>query len=274
MLKTCLPISHLIEKGSPSARELMKRADVLEFRRPFLLEKFRDKPAVFHSGLGLVQAEFVPAFQREGLAEFLKEIRAELFSFDLGPACRKNFSVLPLSRTLTPDQIKKETGRALDYIRRFYSGPLAAENYNYYPTGLYESVCRPDFIGTYLEEFELGLVLDLAHAAISAVNLKIDLQDYLGELPLERTMEVHLSRPYFHPRMAVDAHAGPRAEDFDRLAFVIKRLPKVGSVLVALEYYRDLKRMKNYFFTLEKLIEELNLERNSVAFPEKSGRPI
>jgi len=274
MFKTCLPISHLIEKASPSAKELMERADVLEFRRPFLLEKFRDKPAIFHSGLGLVQAEFVPAFQREGLAEFLKEIRAELFSFDLGPACRKNFSVLPLSRTLTPDQIKRESRKALDHVRRFYAGPLAAENYNYYPTGLYESVCRPDFIGTYLEEFELGLVLDLAHAAISAINLKIDLQDYLGELPLERTVEVHLSRPYFHPRMAVDAHAGPRAEDFDRLAFILKRLTTPGPVLVTLEYYRDLKRMKNYFLALEQLMEKLNLERNGVCDREKLGRLI
>jgi len=274
MFKTCLPISHLIEKGSPTARELMERADVLEFRRPVLPPEIEAKPAVFHSGLGLVQAEFIPSFKRERLADFLKEIRAELFSFDLGPACRKNFSVLPLSRTLSPDQIKRESRKALDHIRRFYDGPLAAENYNYYPTGLYESVCRPDFIATYLEEFELGLVLDLAHAAVSAVNLKIDLQDYLLELPLDRTVEVHLSRPYFHPRMPVDAHAGPQAEDFDRLAFVLKRLPKVGPVLVTLEYYRDLRKMKNYFHILEQLIKDLNQERNRASFRKGSDRSI
>ena len=259
MIRVCLPLSHQLEPGLHP--ELLSWVDVLEYRRP---ETFRidfSGPKVFHWGLGLVQEDFIPAFTAQGLGEFLKICRAELFSFDLGPACRRNLFTLPLSPTLTPDEIKIDSAKALDHIRKSFAGPLAAENYNYYPTGLYEHICRPDFMADFLAEFDLGLVLDLAHAAVSAQNLKLDLETYVLELPLERTVEIHISKPYFHPVTAVDAHESPEDEELRLLDFVLKHLPAGSEALVAIEYYAEIDQIVTVYRRLRTLVDSHNLNQ-------------
>lgn len=48
--------------------------------------------------------------------------------------------------------------------------PLLLENYNYHPTNAYEYVCDPATFSK-LMEIDCGMLLDLAHAQISAFNL-------------------------------------------------------------------------------------------------------
>ncbi|MFH1089929.1 MAG: DUF692 family multinuclear iron-containing protein [Pseudomonadota bacterium] len=254
MFQVCLPVSHLIEKGSPAVRELAAGADVLELRKPVNPEHLPEKPKIFHWGYGPVQDEFIPAFKKQGLADFLSETETDLFSFDLGPACRNSHFVLPLSRTLSRKEIIDRSAASLEVVRKAYAGPLAAENYNYYPTGLYEHICRPDFMAEYLEELNLGLVLDVAHAVISAVNMKLEPMKYISELPLDRVAEVHISRPFLHPCLAVDAHLAPNNEGFDLLTLILDRLPQNKSIPVAIEYYRDLKRLTQSYHRLRRLL--------------------
>ncbi|MBU2547780.1 MAG: DUF692 family protein [Proteobacteria bacterium] len=257
MFQVCLPVSHLMDRDSPRVRALFDLADVIEYRSAHRPDFVPDKPCVFHWGLGSVLDGFGPEFQGQGLGGFLARIRADWFSFDLGPACRRNDYILPLSPTLGPEDILAETDRSLDLVRRSYAGCLAAENYNYYPTGLYEHICRPDFIGRFLETFDLGLVLDLAHASVTAANLNLDLRSYLLELPLERVVEVHLSRPHLHPIVAVDAHAAPLDEDFDLLSFVLAELS--GPAIVAIEHYRDLDTVLSLYRRLRELLGDFDL---------------
>ncbi|MFH1140033.1 MAG: DUF692 family multinuclear iron-containing protein [Pseudomonadota bacterium] len=256
MVKIALPVSHHFQADARPATRLPDLADVLEYKNTKKTQALPKKPAVFHWNRGLVQENFRSAFFEENLPEFLAAIEAELFSFDLGPACRKNQYVLPLSPTLDQEDLKTEFARSLDLVRKHYSGPLAAENYNYYPTGLYEHICRPDFIAASLIEFDLGLILDLAHAWVSAVNLGLTVADYLAELPLEKVREIHLSRPYFHPRTAVDAHQAPETEDFALLSFTLGLLPHPRNVLVAIEYYQDLPRLEQAYLTLNDLLSK------------------
>ena len=161
--------------------------------------------------------------------------------------------------------------RALSQVRKSFQGPLAAENYNYYATGLYEHICRPEFITDFLTEFDLALVLDLAHAAVTARNLKIELETYLLELPLERTAEIHISRPYFHPVTAVDAHEAPGDEEFMLLEFVLKHLPPNAEVLVAVEYYAQLDLLMDNYVRLRTLADTHNLNHLNRVNPEPAS---
>ena len=47
--------------------------------------------------------------------------------------------------------------------------PLILENLDYCPGGAYEHICEPAFIAAVLNETGAGLLLDLAHARVSAV---------------------------------------------------------------------------------------------------------
>jgi uncharacterized protein len=270
MFKACLPISHLFDVPSGSRDRLCRKADVLEFKTAHMPPDLPFKPTVFHWGLGTVQDVFIPEFDRLHLGDFLKQISASLFSFDLGPACRKNQHVLPLSPTLSIDQLETITARSLDHVRRYFDGRLAVENYNYYPTGLYEHICRPDVIAGYLDRFDLGLVLDLAHASVSAANLRIGFHDYLAEFPRERIVEIHISRPYFHmPPVAgiaaVDAHLPPRDDDFQFLESFLGQLPNSGTILVNIEQYDCLDSVARSYERLAGIIESANKDLNDTA---------
>jgi len=265
MAEAGLVISHLLAAPSRAGRRLAEAQGrwSLRGRPPAWLESLGQggRKLSFHWSRGPVEADFRPAFKREGLARLLAETEVELFSFDLGPGARNREGPFPCSRALPAAALRRHTEAALKIIRAHYQGPLAAENYNYYPTGLYGRVTEPAFIRAYLEEFGMGLVLDLAHARVTAHNLGLDPAAYLDDLPLEKTWELHLSRPWL-PRpasglLAVDAHLAPGPEEWQLLVNTLKnpRLPERVPVFV--EYYGNLSKLELAQSRLDELLANL-----------------
>ena len=263
MAEPGLVISHLFDRPGPRLRRLANEAPVWSLRNsrePAWLAG-REHRRSFHWGLGPVLADFKSEFIRQGLDRFLAERRVENFSFDLGPAARRHLSILPLSTPLGPSAIRRLTESALNLIRRHYSGPLAAENYNFYSTGLYRHITEPGFIRDYLAEFDLGLVLDLAHGAVTAHNTERTPENYFADLPLERVSEIHVSRPWLPPSStlpAADAHQAPAEREWGWLKGLINcgRLP--GGVAVFVEYYGDLGKLIKAQSYLNGLLPEGN----------------
>ena len=277
MAELGLVISHLFNEASPQGLALADQSQVWSLRfvpePAWLSEKPRRR--IFHWGLGPVEADFKKAFLNQKLDRYLAEHKTELFSFDLGPSARRHQGILPASPPLSPSDIFRHSETALKVVRDYYQGPLAAENYNYYPTGLYDYICEPDFIRTYLDEFGLGLTLDLAHAAVSAYNLGLDLIRYLEALPLEKTMEIHISRPWLPEQgspaevaskaasrpgglWAVDSHGPPRAEEWNLLSNIIKNSRIAPSVPVFVEYYSNLSKLKGVQEYLATMLDMCN----------------
>lgn len=157
------------------------------------------------------------------------------FSFDLGPSCEKVLMddfYIPASTALSPDQIIEIGARHVERIRSVYKGSISAENLDYHAGGAYEHVCEPSFISRALEMLNIGLTLDIGHAAVTAFTKKMDVKDYISMLPLERVSEVHLS----HSVKDDDSHDAPTRGDYDILDFVLSRSsPKY----VVIEYFRD-----------------------------------
>ena len=253
-IKIALPLSHHFYQPKAWQHKICAQIDTLEIKRlpePAHLPPGKEK--IFHWGLGPVLSDFKKAFLGEGLGPYLAENDIKLFSFDLGPAASKHLSILPLGPTLSPSVILRRSEKNIKFVRKFYQGPLAVENYNYYPTGLYEHICEPQFIRRYLDEFGLSMVLDLAHAAISAFNRQIDIYQYFSSLPLEKVCEIHLSRPYFPPNKrfpATDQHEAPQAEQWAWLDFILqdKRLQKNPAVVI--EYYKNFAKLCRCYETL------------------------
>lgn len=262
MAEAGLIVSHLFREPSSAARALAAKSDLFSLRftpEPHWLAEFPAR-RIFHWGFGPVLSDFKSTFIRQGLDRFLSESETRLFSFDLGPSARRHQSILPLSAPLGRDEIFRRTDSALKFIRRFYQGPLAAENYNYYPTGLYEHITEPDFIRSYLDEFDLGLTLDLAHAAVTAHNSGQSPEDYLQALPLGKIMEVHLSRPWLPPGQglwAVDTHLPPRTREWSWLAALLKSPETPKNMPVFVEYYHDLSKLKEAQETLGAMLSAI-----------------
>lgn len=114
--------------------------------------------------------------------------------------------------------------------------PLILENLDYCPGGAYEHICEAEFIAEVVAETGVGLLLDLAHAQVSAVRLGVPIGDYLARLPLDRVRQIHVSGPREVCGVLADAHETLRERDYALLREVLGRTCPAA---VTLEYSRD-----------------------------------
>jgi sialic acid synthase SpsE len=275
-----LAVSRKFAKPSPVAEKLLNIAEFLEIKEfpiPAWLPK--NAPMVFHSNMGILESDFEEKF--ELLLPDLRNEKFELFSCDLGPAARRRNGYSPDSEILSEEEILTESLKAVKTIRSNFSGRIALENYNYYPTGLYEHVCQPEFITKAVKLLDVGLVLDLAHAAISAYNMGLSMNSYLAKLPLDRVVEIHLSKPYIpsnspqtssqgllkfppengnvvvfdldNPATPKDLHECPDTRELNWLEFVLLRLPSgTKPPLLVVVHYGNMNKLLHISIKLDK----------------------
>ncbi|MBX3084144.1 MAG: DUF692 family protein [Anaerolineae bacterium] len=102
--------------------------------------------------------------------------------------------------------------------------PVLLENFNYHATNAYEYICEPDVFTQLLEATGTGMLLDLAHARISAYNMDwASEKDYLQALPLQQCREIHITRPGWQNGQRVDLHSPIGQEELDLLGWVLER---------------------------------------------------
>src|SRR5215468_4532277 len=90
------------------------------------------------------------------------------------------------SRETVVANITKHAKRLCEWVKV----PVLLENFNYHATNAYEYICEPELYGQLLEATGCGMLLDLAHARISAVNMKWPSErDYLSAMPLSKVRE-------------------------------------------------------------------------------------
>jgi len=243
-----LPVSHLIDRENYSSIPGIKALEYKEVGPIFGNELER----IFHSNYGIMQKEFIGYFN--GIVDFLNGNKFLLFSFDFGPAVEKvsvkDHYYVTESRILSKTEIQDKISENLDYVKKKFRGILAVENLNYFPTPAYEHVCEPDFLRHVIEGAGLYLVLDIAHAKISAHNLGYDVRQYLSSLPLDRVREVHLSAPGIKGDVWRDLHDEPGDDEYALLDFV--RAKTVHGFYVTVEYYKDLAVLAGIYAALDK----------------------
>lgn len=86
--------------------------------------------------------------------------------------------------------------KSVEVIRDELSGhPLILENVVWRATGgrWAKPIVDPALLSRFLEETESGLLLDTAHALITSESLRVAPQDWMGELPLDRIKELHVT---------------------------------------------------------------------------------
>jgi hypothetical protein len=83
---------------------------------------------------------------------------------------------------------------AAELVERFGAERVAIENAMWDPSPSWqipELALAPETVCKVIETCDGGLILDLAHAAISARHLEMDVLEYLAALPLDRLRELH-----------------------------------------------------------------------------------
>lgn len=209
-------------------------------------ESFPGKRHFLESSLNLADPDFRSKVQSSALCLALQSGKYEAFACDIGPNCptKREYSksgfprAMPAGQPVPDDVYLARAVENVRWLRGHFDGYVHVENLNYFPTGGYERVCEPDFIRRVTEAAEVGLLLDLAHAIISAEHLGyVDTLAYVEGLPLDRVREIHLSRPGKLAGILEDLHEVPGEGETEIVGRLFARRSTIEFLTV--EYYRD-----------------------------------
>jgi uncharacterized protein (UPF0276 family) len=200
---------------------------------------FPNQPMLLHNAVfDWSLADAAPATWQRVLPKTfyaLERTHAPWLSVHLGfSAARVDFDrwMCPRSPVLPRDELLTSICHSVRALARSIHVPLLLENVDYNPGGAYEHVSEPEFIAAVLDDTEVGLLLDLAHARVSAAHLGRPIADYLAAIPLDRVRQLHVSGPRLRRGVLVDAHAPLTDEDFVLLEQV---LAAAGPLALTLE---------------------------------------
>jgi uncharacterized protein (UPF0276 family) len=115
---------------------------------------------------------------------------------------------------------------------------VGLENNNYYPKPAYEIVTEGEFISNIIRSNGLVLLLDIAHAMITAYNKKIKYEKYLESLPIKSLAQVHICQPDINnDGIAYDAHNAPEDSMINEMLSYMQCIDCLKYVTI--EYYKD-----------------------------------
>ena len=140
------------------------------------------------------------------------------------------------SKLLKRSELIENICKNIVQLANAISVPLIIENLDYNPGGAYECICEPAFIAEVLHETQVGLLLDLAHARVSADRLGVSIGDYLAQLPFEQVKQIHVSGPRRQGHILVDVHDTLLDEDY---ALIEEVLERTRPAAITLEYSRN-----------------------------------
>jgi uncharacterized protein len=149
-----------------------------------------------------------------------------------------------------PDQALEKLLRRLEMLVKLVPVPVLVENIEPLSFDGYDFWAWPDYIRRVLECSGCDFLLDTGHLRVSAYRLGMDVETYLGQLPLERVVEIHVSGPRRRGGRLVDAHEHLRAADYRLLETITSRSnPQV----VTLEYIKDREQLSKQLARLRRL---------------------
>jgi len=166
----------------------------------------------------------------------LQITKAPFFSIHIGfSAALVKFEngMQALSPTLEKQELLKKMVANILELKKQIDVPLLLENLDYVPAAAYEHICEAEFISDLLTQSDTFLLLDLAHAQVSASRFAMSIDEYLSLLPLNRVRQLHLSGPRARDAVLYDAHEPLLKRDYDLLK---KVLTKTSPWVITLEY--------------------------------------
>ncbi len=235
------PISHLFE-NEHCGEEISNVSDCLEVRQRSLDSEL-PKQWLFHIDIDITlkwDDEIRDYLQQA----FMKKPELKLATFQATRCCQDELienGLFQLSGKVYSDQDMldhaKENTR---WLREVLSDDvkIGLENNNYYPTPAYDIVTDGVFITKLINQSNLYLLLDIAHAMVTAHNQQITYQDYIMSLPLDNLIQLHICKPLLPVgKTAQDAHDEPNTEMINEVIRLISEFPQIKYLTV--EFYKD-----------------------------------
>ena len=128
-----------------------------------------------------------------------------------------------------------------------------------YSLNAYHTVTDNDFISRVISNNNIHFLWDVAHSKITAFNRNTDHEHYVISLPLDRCLQVHLSRYAKRGNVPYDAHECMSDKDWTYFSQQLARLPNLR--YATLEYYKDGVILQRQLQRLRSILE-VHRDRN------------
>lgn len=206
--------THLLQHGPSGADwfEIISEnfMDDQGFARHVLLELRRQVPVVMH-GVSLSVGSTDPLNydylrRLKALAEVVEPSWISDHLCWTGIAGINTHDLLPLP--LTEESLDHVCGR-VEQIQDYLQRPLVLENPSTYLAFQASTMPEWEFLARMARRTGCGLLLDVNNVYVSAHNLGFDAVHYIGQLPHEHIVQVHLAGPTDCGDLLIDTHDSP-----------------------------------------------------------------
>ncbi len=260
MVNIATPISHQFLKKN-LAKEIYNLSDCFEARERTSHIRIK-KTHLYHIDIDLtaVWNKSIKIYL-SSIIEPQKELR--LVTFQITRCCQAeklvNGKFKLIGKKFTKKQMLKNSQENLRWFKNEFGKKIkiGIENNNYYKTPAYDIITEGKFISDIVKKNKIYLLLDIAHAMVTAKNRNIDLKKYLSELPLSNLIQIHICGPLLKTNTGYDKHRPPQQYVYDAIKPIIKKYKNKVKYLT-LEYYRnekilikELKRLKLFTNSLK-----------------------
>lgn len=139
---------------------------------------------------------------------------------------------------LPPRQTVAGVDVAVRSIRKMSSRmpvPMAIETGVSYLRPRIDELPDGEFVARVVEAADCGIVLDLHNIWTNQRNGRQNIEDFLGQIPLDRVWEIHLAGGSDHRGYWLDAHSGGVPQElFEIASGIVQRLPNLKALIFEL----------------------------------------
>jgi uncharacterized protein len=173
---------------------------------------------------------------------------------------------LPFSREAVQHVVAR-----IKSVQKLIERPFLIENISYYLNMPGGELTEAQFLSEVLEEADCGLLLDVNNVYVNSLNHGFDAREFLNQLPLERTVQIHIAGHYAavadgtnntdnvdnagdaDDTVVIDTHGEPIVEPvYELLSYV---LPKTGVKAILLERDQNLDNFPDLLSELDHIHE-------------------
>lgn len=161
----------------------------------------------------------------------------------------KNKKLFGIGKPLAKNKLLAKTKKNIRFLKKLFpKTKILIENNNDLGTSAYKKVTEPILFSKIISFSKAGILLDLAHAQISARNQKKNLKEYLQSLDKSNIYGLHLSRPCLQ-RKIYDSHWLP---NLSQVNFLNQNKKTFNIEFVTIEYYKNFKKLNSFLRKIKK----------------------
>ncbi len=233
----------------------------------------RLKPVYVHLPLDVAKKDFSPDWKN--IEAMKNETNTRFVNMHLS-ATSADFPDIPITSVLTEHRsviMDKAVQDAAEFAKRFGADNVILENDPYHAEAresfhLLRPSAEPSVISEVMRQTRCGLLLDLDHARVSAHYMRMSLEDYVSQLPIDRLQELHMTGTRPHAQEGwLESHHEMRSEDWKIFDWALGKI-KNGSWpkphIYAFEYGGIGKKFEGRS-DKEIIVEQVSIFRDKIA---------